>query len=653
MKLYNDIATDKQQISYDYHYLSKIVNRVGKDSIFEQRNYYDGELGAIYSPEATTFKLWAPSASQVELLIFDGYYGPLKQSLVMERHPSEPIFIRKLEGNHHGLTFRYRLTFIDGRVNETNDPYARAVTVNGQRSVVTDLAQTDPEGWEDREPITQDISESIIYELHVRDFTVSPNSGVTNKGKYIGAIEENTTNRQGTPTGLDYLKELGVTHVEFLPLFDYSTVDETIEKPTEYNWGYDPQNYNAPEGSYATDPYNPFCRIKELKQMVQGFHNAGLRVIMDVVYNHVYEVENHSFHNTVPGYFFRYHDDGQYTNGTGVGNDTASERLMVRKYIIDSVTYWAKEYHIDGFRFDLMGIHDTTTMNEVRTALDEIDPNILLFGEGWDLYTPLQRDEAANHNNAFFMPRIGQFNDGLRTALKGNDFDASARGFINGAWDMEQLLAQNMLAGVDFGSYQDPLQLIQYVEAHDNFTLYDRLITADPHLDEELIVKRHELATMIVLLSQGIPFIHAGQEFMRSKQGVRDSYNKPDRINQLDWSRQDKYHSSVQLVRDLIKLRKQEPLFRLTSYEEIRKRVDVFRTDYKIIGIVYKGDDYSLFTTFNGQDNYLNVPLKKENYIKKIVNSQVYLDDKHLTGEIDNITISPYSALVLKLPKQK
>lgn len=648
MEKFNKISSRTHSFEYDYKYLSQIIENVGRDSILDYRNQYDGELGAIYSQEETTFKLWAPTASQVELLIFDGFYGPLKTSIVMERNENLNHFFTQMSGDQHGLTYRYRLTFLDGRVNESNDPYARAVTVNGQRSVVTDLSRTNPDNWQARKINTQSISESIIYELHVRDFTVAANSGVSNKGKFMGAIEENTINSFNSPTGIDYLKELGVTHVEFLPLFDYQTVDETIENPREYNWGYDPQNYNAIEGSYATDPYNPFNRITELKCMIQGFHDAGIRVIMDVVYNHVYQVDDHSFQKTVPGYFFRYNDQGQFTNGTGVGNDTASERFMMRKYIVDSVTYWAKEFNLDGFRFDLMGIHDVNTMNSVRQALDKIDPNILLFGEGWELYTPLQREEVANHTNAIFMPHIGQFNEGLRTALKGNDFDPTARGFVNGAWHMEQLLAQNVLGGVDFGSYGDPQQLIQYVEAHDNYTLYDRLIAADPHLSDEEIVKRHELGTSIVLLSQGIPFIHAGQEFLRTKQGVRDSYNSPDEINEIDWDRQEQYRHTVELVRDLIKLRKAEPLFRMTSYEEIKKRTEVIRIDYKIVQIRYLGDDYDILVVFNGQSNKLNISLNEGTYIKKVYDGKVYLDDDNVTDKINYLSIPSYSTLVLK-----
>ncbi|WP_338489634.1 type I pullulanase [Ruoffia tabacinasalis] len=646
MKQYN--PTSQSEPKYNYNYLTTIINQISHDSVFVERNYYPGKLGAIYSKDKTEFKLWAPTASQVEILIYDGHYGVLKENIVMAWSKDDKIFTHTIEGDNHGLTYRYRLTFFDGRVNTSNDPYARAVTVNGQRSVVVDLDRTNPDNWGERMPKMDDISKAVIYELHLRDFTVDSDSGVTHKGKFLGAIEENATNPNGSSTGIDYLKELGVTHVEFLPLFDYQTVDETVEKPREYNWGYDPQNYGAPEGSYSTNPYDPFTRIKEMKQMIQAFHDAGLRVIMDVVYNHVYEVDDHSFHLTVPGYFFRYNDVGQFTNGTGVGNDTASERYMMRKYIVDSVSYWAKEYQIDGFRFDLMGIHDTTTMNTVRKALDEIDPSILLFGEGWDLYTPLSENMVANHNNAVLMPRVGQFNDGLREALKGNDFEATARGFINGAWHMEQQVAQNVLAGVDFGSYNDPQQVIQYVEAHDNFTLYDKLRAADPDLDENTITKRHELATTIILLSQGIPFIHAGQEFLRTKNGVRDSYNKPDTINKLDWLRQDEYRESVELVKNLIKLRNQEPLFHLSTYEEIKERIEVTRADYQIVQLTYRGDGYKLFVTFNAQGNMLNVPVKKGEYIKKVNNRRVYLDDDNLTREIDNILIDSYTTLVLK-----
>lgn len=638
----------KRRDQYNQEHLSRVLHYFAVDSLFERNKIYQGDLGAIYSKEETVFKLWAPIASQVQILIYDGHYGPIKEARIMKDSMDQRLFTYTMKGDHHGLTYRYRLTFIDGTINETMDPYAKAVTVNGQRSVVVDLERTNPSNWKERLPSLEDRSQTVIYEVHVRDFTKAENSGVSNKGKFLGAIERNTRNSSGASTGIDYLKKLGVTHVEFLPLFDYQSIDETDENLSQYNWGYDPLNYNAPEGTYSSNAYDPFLRIKEMKKMIQGFHDAGIRVIMDVVYNHVYSVEDHSFNNTFPGYFFRYDEHGHFTNGTGVGNDTASERFMMRKYIVDSVKYWAEEYHIDGFRFDLMGIHDTDTMNEVRRVLDEIDSGILLFGEGWELYTPLSHERTASARNARLMPNIGHFNDGLREAIKGNDFNAKDRGFINGAWYKEQQLAQNIFAGVDYGNYQDPLQVIQFAEAHDNYTLYDRLRAADPHLDEDIIVRRHMLASSIILLSQGIPFIHAGQEFLRSKSGVRDSYNQPDHINQLDWDRQDLYPESVALVRDLIRYRKSEPLLRMMSYEEILQRAEVVRQDYQILELKINGDEYDLYITFNGQSNQLTVLLPEDFYIKKLHNSQVYLDDKEITNRITQIKMDKYSAMVLK-----
>ena len=611
---------------------------------FIEENQYHGELGALYSQEYTEFKVWAPTAVRVELLIYDGYYGMLKNSLLMATAHNGQVFVRRLEGDCHGLTYRYRVHFADGQVNHAVDPYAKATTINGQRSVVVDLSRTQPDNWTGRLTSTFPLEDTVIYELHIRDFTVAPTSGVRRKGKYLGAIETGTRNAAGDTTGIDYLKELGITHVELLPFFDFATVDETTEEHQTYNWGYDPLNYNVPEGSYATNPYDPFCRIKELKQMIQGFHDAGIRVIMDVVYNHVYQYEYHPFHHIVPGYFFRQNADGSLSNGTGVGNDTASERPMMRKFIVDSVKYWANEYAIDGFRFDLMGIHDVDTMNAVRKALDEIDPSIIVFGEGWDLHTPLSFEQKANHHNAPRMIGVGQFNDGLREALKGNDFEASARGFVNGAWYEEHKLAVNVAACEAYHHYVVPQQLIQYVESHDNFTLYDKLKAANPYLDEYTIVKQHELATTIVLLSQGIPFIHAGQEFLRTKQGVRDSYNRPDSINQLDWERRTQYRSTYQYVRDLIKLRQAEPLFCLTNYEAIRSFIHVLRADYQIVA--YGLGDYII--VFNAQHDTINFELPQGDYKVIVKDSAVYLDHEPEIYIHQTIDVRAYSALVIK-----
>lgn len=630
-------------------YYQQALMRLGQNSLFTRTRHYDGDLGAIYAQNETVFKLWSPTVSQVELLLYDDWYGEIRESYIMEYNEADNIFIKALPGDHHGLTYAYRLTFLTGDQVVSNDPYAKAATVNGHRSVVVDLARTNPEKWRDRMPGWKTPEKTVIYEAHVRDLTVSDSSNIQHKGKFLGLAEEGRTSKSGSPAGLDYLVDLGVTHIELLPVFDYATVDETQQPPVSYNWGYDPYNYNVPEGSYSTNPFDPFSRISEFKEMVQALHDKGLRVIMDVVYNHVYEVENHAFHKTVPGYFFRYDDKGRLTNGTGVGNDTASERAMVRKYIVDSVTYWAKEYHIDGFRFDLMGIHDVETMNAVRHALNEIDPTMILLGEGWNMYTPLTAElPAANQGNAKFMPGIAHFNDGLREAVKGNDFEITAKGFVNGAWYMESQVVKNFMGGVDFGNYSDPLQLIQYVEAHDNYTLFDKLVASNPEEHPITIERQHMLATTIVMLAQGIPFIHAGQEFMRTKYGERNSYNKPDEINQIDWERQDDYRASVQLLTDLIKLRHQEPLFRLDNYEAIRETMDVVRQDYKIVHLTYDHPDYTMNLIFNAQTNELTFPIESGDYIIHIQDHQVYLDENNTVSIKEQFTMEPISALLLK-----
>ncbi|MGX7108068.1 type I pullulanase [Facklamia miroungae] len=613
---------------------------------------YLGSLGAIYVPEKTLFKIWAPTARTIHLIVFDGYYGRVKETLPMENQEGEALFQLELLGDQHGTTYRYRIFFNDGSTTETIDPYAKACTVNGRRSVVVDLARTNPEQWSKRMPAFPDDEAMIIYEVNIRDLTIHPDSGVSYKGGYLGLSQANTQNQEGYATGLDYLSELGVTHLEFLPFFDFDSIDETFEQPNEYNWGYDPYNYNIPEGSYATDPYDPVTRIKELKQMIHALHQRGIRVIMDVVYNHVYQVENHPFQLTVPHYYFRYDQSGQLTNGSGVGNDTASERIMMQQYMIDSVVYWANEFHIDGFRFDLMGLHDQSTMQKIRQALDQIDPSIFILGEGWDMSSPIPADEKANLNNAFKMPRIAQFNDGIREAIKGNDFNPEARGFINGAWYMEEPLVNNFLARYDSEKFNNPKQVIQYCEAHDNYTLYDRLMMADPYHLPEIIIKKQELGLALVILAQGIPFIHAGQEFLRSKQGVRDSYNRPDSINQIDWSLMTQHRKTVEYVKGLIQLRKEEPLLRQTSYQALHCSTEVIQASDQIMAVRYAGEKYDLILMFNGGEEYahFNVPLG--NYTMLVYNGIVDNEEKEYLNQVKSINLLPYSTTVIKRLKK-
>lgn len=618
------------------------------ESIKLDQYAYSGPLGALYAKQATCFKLWAPTANQVSLLIFDGYYGPVKERVAMKKNSDYGLHEVTLEGDQVGLTYRYELNFIDGSQTQSVDPYAKATTVNGRRSVVVDLAKTNPEGWADRMPIFPSVNEATIYEASIRDLTSHPHSGVDHKGKYLGLAQTGSRSQAGNLTGLDYLADLGITHLELLPFYDFATIDETIEQPAEYNWGYDPMNYNVPEGSYASDPYDPVLRIKELKQMILALHQKGIRVIMDVVYNHVYEVESHPFQLTVPNYFFRYDEEGNLTNSSGVGNDTASERLMMRKYIIDSVIYWAKEFHLDGFRFDLMGLMDIDTMNQVRQALDQVDSSIIMLGEGWDMPSALSDHQKANSRNAGQMPRIAQFNDGLRDSIKGNDFNAEARGFINGAWYMEEHLVNNFLARYDSENFCHPGQLVQYCESHDNYTLYDRLIKTDPNHLPEIIIKKQKLGLSLVLLAQGIPFIHAGQEFLRSKKGVRDSYNRPDEINQLDWDLADQNQDVIDYVKGLIQLRKQEPLLRQTSYETLHSCTEVIQASDQVMALRYAGKDHDLILMFNGGEEYAHFNVKNADYTMLVYNGIVDLEENEYLHQVKSINLLPYSTTVLK-----
>lgn len=622
-----------------------------KDIEAIEKRAYNGELGALYTPEATTFKLWAPTAVSVELILYDGFYGPKKEKIAMTKEEDQGLFTHTMEGDQHGTTYRYKLTFIDHIVRYTNDPYMKASTVNGRRSVVVDLERTNPDNWNrERMAPMQDISQTIIYEINVHDFTISTTGSIEKRGKYLGMVEKGTTNNMGSSTGIDYLKDLGVTHVQIMPFFDFATIDETAEVPEEadYNWGYDPQNYNVPEGSYSMDPYDPFKRIQEVKTMIQGLHDAGIRVIMDVVYNHVYQVEKQSLHNTVPGYYFRYIANGQYANGTGVGNETASEHLMMRKYILDSVKYWAEEYKIDGFRFDLMGIHDIETMNLVRELADEIDPSMIIYGEGWDLDSPLPRGQRATIDNGAAMPRVGHYNPTLREALKGNDFDISARGFVNGAWYLEGKLCHSFQGHYNGVKFENPQQVIQYVESHDNYTLFDRLQDGCGDCPPETIIRQHELASTIILLAQGIPHIHAGQEFLRTKEGVRDSYNKPDDINKIDWKRQDQFPESVALMRRLIAYRKQEPLFRMTSYEDINARIQVLHNDAQVVIFKLTGDDHELYVLFNARGESIHYDLPEGEYAFRIFDRHVYLDADERRETLSNVEVPYLSTAVFQ-----
>ena len=618
---------------------------------FDNYFSYDGELGALYEKEGTLLRVWTPTAKSVEVWIYadDSFKGP-STKIEMVQKP-KGIFEAYLPGDQHGTIYVYKILFLNNRESISVDPYARATTVNGMKSVIADLNRTNPDGWGERLPAFGLPEEAIIYELHIRDFSISETSGIVNKGKFLGLTEKNTQNASGRKTGLDYLIDLGITHIQILPMFDYATVDEANLTEPQYNWGYDPLNYNVPEGSYSTDPFDPFNRIFELKQMIRTLHENGLRVIMDVVYNHVYDPKDQALERTVPGYFYRYNADGSLANGTGVGNDTASERHMMRKYIIDSVKYWAKEYHLDGFRFDLMGIHDSVTMNAIREALDKIDPSIIIIGEGWEMSTPLPEDLKASQKNAQAMPRIAHFNDSIRVALKGSDFgDEKDRGFISGKNYLEDLLLRNIKGAMHLSShssYVDPEQVIQYVEAHDNLTLYDKLLRSNPDDSEEVRIKRHTLATSIVLLSQGVPFIHGGQEFLRTKAGVANSYQSPDEINQFEWERVTTFQESVAYVKGLIALRKSEYLFRLHTIEEIEAHFTILSENFNIVAFSLTNSEKKYIVIFNGNRSDTIFRIQKGKYAILVEDNQVFLESMPEAVLMEKILVKAHTTSVL------
>ncbi|SEU23739.1 type I pullulanase [Paenibacillus sp. NFR01] len=540
---------------------------------------YDGDdLGLSYTPASSAFCLWAPTAQEAMLVLYDSWQGEPVSVQPMTREVRGTWRI-SVAGELAGKFYTYRVRLGD-RWNEAADPYAKAVGVNGDRAAILDLRATDPVRWTEDKPAFADPVDAVIYELHLRDLSVHPESGITHKGQFLGLAEAGTRGPGGIATGLDHIASLGVTHVQLLPVYDFATesVDETRLDEPHYNWGYDPKNYNVPEGSYATDPYGPAVRIRELKTLIQTLHDRGLRVIMDVVYNHVYDGYRVNFTKLVPGYYLRYKPDGTLSNGSGCGNDVATERVMTSRFIVDSVLYWAKEYHMDGFRFDLMGLMDIDTMQEIRRRLDEVDPSILTIGEGWIMETELAPEKQANQMNANALPGIGHFNDGFRDAVKGNIFREAEPGFIGGNLSTVPAVKTGITGGVVYGQESgqfadEPQQCVNYVECHDNHTMWDKIILSSQGYGDDRRRAMHRLASALVLTSQGIPFLHAGQEFMRTKFGVENSYKSPVEINRLDWERCLEHAADVEYMQRLIALRRSHPAFRLRSADEIREQL--------------------------------------------------------------------------------
>lgn len=636
----------KEELIIDFGRYGHQAARLGSvlhSKSFNDLYYYDGPLGYEYTKEQTTFRLWAPTAKYVDLKLEDILY-PMTQK---DRGVWETV----VDGDQHLKKYTYELEFLGGQKSSSVDPYSFSVTANGQETVIATPDDLKPEGWDESKRMKSfgDYSEAIIYEAHVRDLTIHPDNGIEHKGKFLGLTEKGTKTRSGNPSGLDYIKSLGVTHVQFLPIYDFASIDETgdLSYGKTYNWGYDPHNYNVPEGSYSTNPLDPTLRAKELKQMIQAFHDEGLYVIMDVVYNHVFDVNRSPFHKTVPGYYFRFDNNGKLKNGTGVGNETASEQPMFRRYMIESTKYWIQEYNLDGFRFDLMGIHDIETMKQIREAINEIDPSIIILGEGWDMGT-MASNLKANQKNAKSLPEIAYFNDSFRDAVKGSVFEASEPGFVNGAKSKERLLINNILGGEklddSMATYVNANQLVQYVEAHDNLTLFDKLMATNPNDSKETREKRHNLATTMVFLSNGMPFIHAGQETLRTKDGDHNSYISSDDINVFDYDRVSEYPNSLTLFKYLTSLRKEQPLLRLNQYEELNASSNVLVAENQLIAYELFDDNHKLVIAYNASEESRTITFDEGTYKTLLDGSNL---DQREFENVSSYEVGPLSALVL------
>ena len=534
---------------------------------FHRENYYTGPLGPDYAPGGTCLRLWAPTAEAVTVTLYhkgDGGAVLGTEPLVRGAHGVWSIW---LPGEQHGRYYTFAVT-VNGITRETGDPYARAAGVNGVRSMIVDLARTAPSGWERDVRPTIPPAQRAVWEVSVRDFSQDAASGVRPawRGKYMAFTQQGTTlHGDGIhPTCLNYLKRLGVKYVQLMPIFDFGSVDEAKPLLRQYNWGYDPTNFNVPEGSYSTDLTRGEVRIRECREMIAALHAAGIGVVMDVVYNHTYRTEN-PLNNTVPYYFFRQNADGSFSNGSGCGNEFASERPMARRYLIDSILYWAKEYHIDGFRFDLMGLYDVESINAVRAALDSLPGgrDILLYGEPWQGgASQLHRYEANKANLAMLNERVGIFCDDTRDAIKGGCFDAREPGYVEGKpgsfWDIGAAVAAWCRS--DRLPPHAPSQIVSYVSAHDNFTLWDKLLCVRYEKPEftardTVALAQNRLAAGIYLTSFGLPFMQAGEEFARTKKGVGNSYRSSPALNRLDWNRAEQYHALVDYYRGLLALR--------------------------------------------------------------------------------------------------
>ena len=656
-------ASKSYQITFEDSVYDIYIPSLYSTQEFEDAYTYTGDdLGATWSEKETSFRVWAPTAESVTLNFYEngnGYEDNLTEQLEMTPDVNG-TWVATKSGDLRGVYYTYSV-IIDGVKKEACDPYARTTGVNGERAMVINLEETNPEGWDsDTNPHADEgINDAGIYELHVRDLSTNKDSGITNVGKYLGLTETGTTTSTGISTGLDHIKELGITHLHLLPIYDFGSVNETHSFGNLFNWGYDPVNYNVPEGSYSTDPFNGEVRVKELKQTVKALHDNDISVVMDVVYNHVYSASSFCFNKIVPDYFSRIDDGGAYSNGSGCGNDTASERSMVKKYIVDSVCYWADEYHIDGFRFDLVGLLDTETVNEIVEEVHKDHPDVIFYGEGWTMNTAVTKDgyTMATQLNSAETPKFAYFNDTIRDGLKGSVFDDLDTGYASGKTNMEEVITRCFM-GADTWC-PSPSQTINYASCHDNLTLYDHLQTARPDADEATLIKMNNLAATVYMTAEGIPFMQAGEEMLRTKargDGTFDSnsYSSGDDINCLKWNdlENDAYAQVFEYYKGLIAFRKAHGALRLSTPEDVASTVtpveglDANVVAFDIQGGINGETADELFIIFNANEAETTVTLPDGDW-------NVYINGEKAGTEVletitgKSATVAPISAMAL------
>lgn len=634
---------------------------------------YEGDdLELSVNSTGTHFRLWSPKAEAARVRLYDhGRGGDAYRTLDMTKHADNGTWTATVPQQLYGKYYTFQIKHNGRWLDETPGVWAKAVGANGKRAAIIDLNTTNPDNWDgDKGPEVKNFSDVVLYEAHMRDLSMDPSSGIANKGKFLQFTEPGTKSPQGEATGIDHLKDLGVTHVHILPSYDYNSVDETNLQNNIYNWGYDPQNYNAPEGSYSTNPSDPATRVREMKEMIKALHDAGIGVVMDVVYNHTAENDGSNFELTAPGYYHRHWNDGKYSDASGCGNETASDLKQMQDYIVNSVKYWAKEYHVDGFRFDLMAIHDTETMNRVAQELKEINPSIFVYGEGWTAGdSPLQPERRALKENVSKMKGIAVFSDDIRDAVKGHYSNEEDPGFATGKPGNEETVKIGIVAAtahpqVDYSKgnnskfpyAESPEMIVNYVSCHDDLCLTDKLKKSMPDATEAQRLAAAKLAQTIVMTSQGTPFIFAGEEVFRDKKGVHNSYKSPDSINAIDWNNKTKYKDQYEYYKGLIALRKAHPAFRMTTAKDIAKNLKFDKIDSKKTPnlISYSllnnanGDEWKeIKVVFNGAPTAQTVKIPKGNW--QVVARDGKIDPAHALETIAGgaVEVAPFSALIL------